>query len=1730
MRNLDSIAPKKMQLHLPKIGFFAFLLTMSLHSKAQSIASGTTTPVYGMGYIGGQMQNPTDSYNVICKRADAFFASIPEGTIILGLEGLKETYGRWSQYWEGNSCYYGSPAGGDIIGAKAVLTTAATTIPYCATSVAGAQPWIPEGPMSSPLCNIGVIHAVAYDPNYVNTIYAGSNTGGLFKTTDHGAHWTNITNNNIVGIGILPSTGIGSIAVDPNNSNNIFAGTTTPAFGNGFGMGILKSNNGGASWTIANIIGSPAGGNGVRKIIISNSGSFILAAVGTDIFKSTDGGATFNKMTMIPILNGNYTYPACNATPPNTFQEQVANNIIDIEQSLSNPAIFYASTETYGRWNGSNGPSKLLISTDNAQTWNLLSLPISNGGDAISVDVTPAEPGAVFIYYGTGVDACSGTSVFAKSTDNGATWTIIDQPSNPGYGHWYPIFEVSNTNNTDYFIGGTQTYKFTYSTISNSYISNVVTMYYPSLGIGNQHGDIRAMAFRTNGSNTEIIVGCDGGVIESLTGGDYGTWTCINGTGLNNSQFYGISTFRKTDNIVAAPQDSWLKIRNAGVWNPSPGSSTTNGGIDGEAYWVEADYANDNIVYASGNQAGYLISNDGGANYSAMPSCPGGWRLGGKFYIDPTNHNYLWNASAQDGNLYRFDNSSNTWSTIHSPVALATYIDGNGNTQTYNMYPVNAVAVAPSNSNVIFESHLNPTYNYYHSQKFYKSNNGGSTWADITANIGDVCDNSFITHITIDPLNEKRIFVSVGGYWADGSDPLKGQKRVMYSGDGGLTWSDMSIGLTPFQVNYLAYQNGSSDVIYAATDAGVYRWNKATQIWECFNLGLPNTQVRKVEINYCQNKVYAAVYGRGVYSCELPTIPDFHISTALVNSINGTNVLTIPANYNQEFNNRIIADAGVQVNINGTMNFGTNGAYVVNTKNRTVLTGTMSTNCPQLWLGILVGGDISHDQSLSGAFATYQGKLDINGGTISNAQNGIIEGIYDVNGLDWGSLGGLIVCNQAKFLNNKRDVAFLYYPFPNKSRFTRCTFEVNSTLLGGGVPEGRVSLWGVQGVNFAGNDFKYTAGSAYPQGSHGYGIFSIDAKYTVTNACLNAICTASKRGTVSNFDIGISVSNSNPLQTVSIYNNDFTGNFTDAARLSGVNYAVFVGNNVNVGAAGSSNASGVYMDNSKFYSIQNNNITTSFVGSNVGVYTYQSGTGAHLVNRNTINNLLVGVIPMNDNSGDANFNDGLKIKCNDFMTNTANKFDIALLGNGLPSQNPSVAYFQGYYTSGHPEGLVGNKYKATCGGENKWYVNTGITIKGALHQNHSDAFVQITPQPSCSNVIIVPNTVPIGLLPSHCPDNYSISKNISQIKNNVMVAKVAAAQATGQYTATIDGGNTALLLAAITNTTISNGNLKNLMEQYSPYLSDEVLTAYFNKVSVPNGHLKDIHDKNKPVQPTVWQVLVNRNLPNGIMKDLTEQQATKVIPARTLLQGNMANAIYDRELAYAEEIRYYLNDSLPNSQDSAIAIVKTAGFADSDCQYIAGQVAKPNTTLTASQIDAMHGGSAYVDDFCNFQKIVLQLNQTLQKVYTMKTDGSIKGQVELVASGNKDGYRQAQALLKQVFNTDFPVLRLVPNGSAQRLSKTEDETTHIVLPDGMLNLYPNPATNLVNVLLKTTVDDTQNYQVEIKNLLGQIVISKTIVANKVTELSIEELTSALYIVSIKQGDTLIKETKLAILK
>jgi len=90
----------------------------------------------------------------------------------------------------------------------------------------------------------GRITALAVDPTNANVVYAGAADGGVWKTTDGGVHWTPLTD-------MQASLAVGSITIDPSNHSTIYVGTGEENFSidSYYGAGILKSINGGSSWT-----------------------------------------------------------------------------------------------------------------------------------------------------------------------------------------------------------------------------------------------------------------------------------------------------------------------------------------------------------------------------------------------------------------------------------------------------------------------------------------------------------------------------------------------------------------------------------------------------------------------------------------------------------------------------------------------------------------------------------------------------------------------------------------------------------------------------------------------------------------------------------------------------------------------------------------------------------------------------------------------------------------------------------------------------------------------------------------------------------------------------------------------------------------------------------------------------------------------------------------------------------------------------------------------------------------------------------------------------------------------------------------------------------------------------------------------------------------------------------------------------------------------------------------
>jgi photosystem II stability/assembly factor-like uncharacterized protein len=174
-----------------------------------------------------------------------------------------------------------------------------------------------------------IIYAGTGEPNSRNTIEPGN---GMYKSTDGGAHWTHI--------GLETSQHIGRIQVDPRNANTVYVAALGPAWKAGGERGLYKSTDGGTTWKLIKAGANDRTGAIDAQLDPSNPDVVYLAmweryrtpysrksgGVGSGLFKSTDGGATW-----IEIKGSGYP--------------EGPKGRIGIAVSRSNPQVVYAMTE-----------------------------------------------------------------------------------------------------------------------------------------------------------------------------------------------------------------------------------------------------------------------------------------------------------------------------------------------------------------------------------------------------------------------------------------------------------------------------------------------------------------------------------------------------------------------------------------------------------------------------------------------------------------------------------------------------------------------------------------------------------------------------------------------------------------------------------------------------------------------------------------------------------------------------------------------------------------------------------------------------------------------------------------------------------------------------------------------------------------------------------------------------------------------------------------------------------------------------------------------------------------------------------------------------------------------------------------------------------------------------------------------------------------------------------------
>jgi hypothetical protein len=244
--------------------------------------------------------------------------------------------------------------------------------------------WSCLGPYTAPTDgsqSLGLTKAVAIDMTddpYYRTIYVGTAFGGVFKTTNGGTNWTNITD--VLG---KPGMGTNYIAIDPNNHNVIYIATD--------GSGVFKSVNGGGSWSTTGLNYTPDQQNVCFRILIdpANSqriyvlvGSWASGRRNSYVYRSTDGGTTFSVIyTLVndPILwNG-------------------MRSLRDIEMKPGDPNTLYISSDCMSLTGGGSVIMKTTNATDANPTW----VSIASGYDFpnvpnIALAVSAKDPNCLF--------------------------------------------------------------------------------------------------------------------------------------------------------------------------------------------------------------------------------------------------------------------------------------------------------------------------------------------------------------------------------------------------------------------------------------------------------------------------------------------------------------------------------------------------------------------------------------------------------------------------------------------------------------------------------------------------------------------------------------------------------------------------------------------------------------------------------------------------------------------------------------------------------------------------------------------------------------------------------------------------------------------------------------------------------------------------------------------------------------------------------------------------------------------------------------------------------------------------------------------------------------------------------------------------------------------------------------------------------------------------------------
>ncbi|NNF73818.1 MAG: T9SS type A sorting domain-containing protein [Flavobacteriaceae bacterium] len=670
---------------------------------------------------------------------------------------------RWEAYWQhyvDESGYL--PTSTDLWNAWIEKEAQANS----RNTLADESNWLSIGPTdfaNRPFstANIGRVNVIIKDPNNANTLYAGAPAGGIWKSTDAGLSWDQLADD-------LPQIGVSGIAIDYNDSNTIYIATGDDDAGDSYSVGVFKSTDGGATWnqTGLNPLNSPTDMNDIY--IDPNDSNKLWVATNNGVYRTTNAGVSWT----------------------NTIGSA---NIKDIKIKPGDTNTIYAVTS-----------SAFFRSTDGGVSFTAAGTGLPGLSGRLVIDVTPANPNVV---YAVSATTSWGFQGVFKSTDGGSTFTQSANAVNifESTQAWYDLaLAVSQINENEIYVGVLNIWK---SINGGNSFSQVNSWFQHTASF--THADIHFLRFYDN----ELYAGTDGGFYKSSNGGT--TFTDLT-EGMEISQFYRIDVSEQTSTKIAGGTQDNGGFGYSSGWNNYHGGDGMEGVIDPN---------NDNLFYGFMQFGQNLfVSTDSGQSGSQAFSGPanGNW-------ITPLAVNSESEVYAGYNFLYRFNGSG--FDQVSGFIG--------GNIDVLEIDPIE-----PDNMYVAIDNSL------------HKSLNRGVNFSNVES------FPSNITSIEVNNNDSDVVYVTTSG--------LNG--GVYRSSDGGFTFNNIT-GSLPSVVKLIIKHRADDPLnnLYLGTSIGVYRYDDNLGDWEVFDNNLPNVAVRDLAINVTDEIIVAGTFGRGIWTSPLQT-------------------------------------------------------------------------------------------------------------------------------------------------------------------------------------------------------------------------------------------------------------------------------------------------------------------------------------------------------------------------------------------------------------------------------------------------------------------------------------------------------------------------------------------------------------------------------------------------------------------------------------------------------------------------------------------------------------------------------------------------------------------------------------------------------------------------------------------------------------------------------------------